>query len=323
MSGDKIKVLYIAGLERSGSTLLGAILGQVEGFFNAGELANIWTNLTRGFLCGCGALLRECALWRDILDEAFGGSVDYVAMRRYRAEVIRMHHFLSLSLSSRGFPTVPRLRWYRENVGRLYAAIRSRTGCRVIVDSSKTAPYLHVLMGIPALDLYVAHLVRDARGVVFSWRRRKRAVDRTGEHYFHRRGVMYASCQWAFRNAVLEALARRLPGRCLRLRYEDVVAEPRQAVGRILDLVGESGAGLSFLRQGEIERNVDHTAGGNPIRLQRGLVALRPDVEWQSAMRRLDRATVMLSAWPMLWRYGYLGRDGRSAREPASEMAGG
>jgi hypothetical protein len=34
MANDKIKVLYIAGWGRSGSTILGNILGQVAGFFD-------------------------------------------------------------------------------------------------------------------------------------------------------------------------------------------------------------------------------------------------------------------------------------------------
>ena len=33
-----VKVLYVAGLGRSGSTILANTLGQVEGFFSGGEL---------------------------------------------------------------------------------------------------------------------------------------------------------------------------------------------------------------------------------------------------------------------------------------------
>ena len=42
MATDKIKVLYIAGNGRSGSTLLGVLLGQIPGFFNVGEVRRVW-----------------------------------------------------------------------------------------------------------------------------------------------------------------------------------------------------------------------------------------------------------------------------------------
>ena len=38
MSGERVKVLYIAGSGRSGSTILDRILGQLDGFFSVGEL---------------------------------------------------------------------------------------------------------------------------------------------------------------------------------------------------------------------------------------------------------------------------------------------
>ena len=37
-----VRVLYIAGSGRSGSTILDRTLGQVDGFFSAGELCNLW-----------------------------------------------------------------------------------------------------------------------------------------------------------------------------------------------------------------------------------------------------------------------------------------
>ena len=39
---DKIKVLYIAGPSRSGSTFLSSILGEIQGIFNAGEVIDVW-----------------------------------------------------------------------------------------------------------------------------------------------------------------------------------------------------------------------------------------------------------------------------------------
>ncbi|MGC2329908.1 MAG: hypothetical protein WA581_00505 [Candidatus Acidiferrales bacterium] len=38
----KIKILYIASFSRSGTTILGNVLGEVNGFFHDGELWQPW-----------------------------------------------------------------------------------------------------------------------------------------------------------------------------------------------------------------------------------------------------------------------------------------
>jgi hypothetical protein len=63
-----IRILYIAGAGRSGSTLLANILGQVEGFFTAGELISIWERgLIQDRFCGCGVPFHDCEVWTGIL----------------------------------------------------------------------------------------------------------------------------------------------------------------------------------------------------------------------------------------------------------------
>ncbi|HDO25996.1 MAG TPA: sulfotransferase, partial [Nitrospirae bacterium] len=73
MNENRIKVLYIAGMSRSGSTILGNILGEIDGFFNAGELIDIWDRgLASDGKCGCGMKISKCEVWRTVLDKAFG-----------------------------------------------------------------------------------------------------------------------------------------------------------------------------------------------------------------------------------------------------------
>ncbi|MGH2812195.1 MAG: hypothetical protein ACRDI1_05730, partial [Actinomycetota bacterium] len=69
-----VRVLYIGGAGRSGSTLLDLMLGQLPGFFAAGELKYVWDRgLLRNELCGCGSSFRECPFWTAVGTEAFGG----------------------------------------------------------------------------------------------------------------------------------------------------------------------------------------------------------------------------------------------------------
>lgn len=77
---EKIKVLFIGGYGRSGSTLLDRMLGQMEGFFSAGELRYIWDrSFAENQLCGCGKPFKKCAFWSTVIDEtSFDGQKAYI-----------------------------------------------------------------------------------------------------------------------------------------------------------------------------------------------------------------------------------------------------
>ncbi len=69
-----MKVLYIVGVGRSGSTLLERMLGAVPGSVNAGELNAIFSRVaTQDQRCGCGEPFSACPFWQAVGDRAFGG----------------------------------------------------------------------------------------------------------------------------------------------------------------------------------------------------------------------------------------------------------
>ena len=68
-----IKVVYIAAHNRSGSTLLDRMLGQLDGYVSVGELRQIWVRgLAGNQACGCGLPFHECAFWVEVLRDAYG-----------------------------------------------------------------------------------------------------------------------------------------------------------------------------------------------------------------------------------------------------------
>ena len=80
-----VKVLFLAGWQRNGSTLLQRMLGQIEGVFPAGELWYVWEQgLLENRLCGCGSRFRDCPFWVEVFERAFGGmsSIDGKKMMR-------------------------------------------------------------------------------------------------------------------------------------------------------------------------------------------------------------------------------------------------
>jgi hypothetical protein len=105
---------------------------------------------------------------------------------------------------------------------------------------------------------------------------------------------------------VIEALVRRrLPGRYLRLRYEDFVEAPVDAVRSICALVGEPEASAPFVDEHTIRLLANHTVAGNPGRFSSGQMEIRRDDEWRSHLGKRSKALATLPAAPLMPRYGY------------------
>lgn len=309
MHSGRTKVLYIAGVGRSGSTLLNNLLGGVEGFFSAGEFCYIWNRgLVKNRLCSCGAPFAECKVWSEVVEEAFGGAsgVDAREMDRVQKGSTRLRQ-LPLTLTPGGRRRLED-RWggtFRRNLARIYRAMQDVTGNEVIVDGSKLPLYGHVLGTMPEIDLYVLHLVRDPRAVAHSWTRKKAKPLVGGVGEMPRRSPVGSALEWDVGNAATRSLLGRSPERYLLLRYEDFMESPRSATRRVLEFVGEGEAPLPFVSEHGARLGTNHNIGGNPTRFRTGTVELRPDREWAWKMKARDRALVSALTLPFLSGYGY------------------
>jgi hypothetical protein len=301
-----MKVLYVAGFGRSGSTILGNILGQLDGFFHAGEVFALWYRLPDDDpVCGCGAPIKECSVWRSIFRETFGNLADPQAKTMLRSHAGRNRSiYLPLML----FPGGRKILgfWTKEHarhLQKLYWAIRERARAKVIIDSSKLPSYGCVLDMMSSIDLYVVHLIRDARAVTYSWLRDKLRED-TGEP-MARYSAVGSSLRWNVQNLAAELLWRRHPDRYLMLRYEDFVRSPNRALRRILDLIGERSAAMPLVNDHIVHLDATHTIDGNPSRVRTGDVAVGLDNEWASHMEARQKILTTSLTWPLLKHYGY------------------
>ena len=305
MSNNKIKLLFIAGFLRSGSTIFGNILGQIDGFFHAGEFRNIWDyGLIENRLCGCGVPFRECIVWEAILNEAFGGmdEIDPHEMLRLRESGTRMRH-IPLMLMPWGKNLLRScMKNYMYSLEQLYRAIQSSTGCKVIIDSTKYPAYGYLLGMIPGIDLYIVHICRDSRAVAYSKLRKKFRED-LGD-FMEQNNVVASSSYWTIYNIATEIFWRHFPERYLMLRYEDFIDRPQESVRRTLNLVQEKAPHLPFVGKHSVELRPNHTVWGNPNRMHTGIVKLRLDNEWRVRMKQSNKTIVTALTWPLLLRYG-------------------
>ena len=316
-----IDVVAIAGTGQNGATLFCRMLGELPGHIAVGEIGRLWDKgLVENVECACGNPFHECPFWLEVGQRAFGGwdALD-------TTEVLRLYEGLTLKRSRLQHPFAlpfilfPRL-WgrygrdlhaYESLMARLYRAILDVSGASVIVDSMKIPAHVYMVSRNPAFRTKVLHLVRDSRGVAYS---NTKQVERQGSQedrpYRVQRHPRKTSVKWTWFNLSYPVL-RWFGTPIMRVRYETMVREPQQVLEQaaaFLDVpIGPDT--LSFLHDGEVDLPAGHIPAGNRMRLLSGTITLRVDDAWKRELEPRSRRLVTAITWPLLRRYGYLGRD--------------
>ncbi len=305
MGDNRLKIIFIAGAGRSGSTLLARMLGRFDDTISVGEIRWIWRkSLVDGQQCGCGEPFNRCAFWSRVIDRAFD------------REATNFEHVAALSDTVDRFYRIPQILFagkrsgfgrlrdtYTRHLLKLYRAIREVSGARIIVDGSKDASMAFLLCRLPEIDLRVVHLVRDSRAVAYSWRRVKKRSPQD-EDYMGRYDPVRSAISWSYRNLGSDLI--RLTGKpYIRVRYEDFVADPVSSLMAMSAVFGETLDGTKIIQGHKIDLEGDHAVGGNPMRFRQGTIELKPDYEWKESMSSGDRRVVTALTLPLLWWYGY------------------
>lgn len=319
---EPLKVLFIAGAGRSGSTIVDNVLGQVPGWFSAGEVQYVWDRGARdNRLCGCGEPFHDCPTWKRVWAEAFGAtSVDVEALVALRERLTPRR--VAFARATR--QPSQALTDYVDHLGRLLRAIAATTSNSVVVDSSKSPGHLHALTQVEDIDLYVLHLIRDPRAVAFSWLKKK-VYDPSGEPLLMTRHTPRRSAMlWLSWNVAIELMASRRSLPYKQWQYEDYVTSPLAMTVDVVQWLGGSNLAvesLPFVEENVVRLSTGHALAGNPVRFTTGDVALQLDDEWARSLRRKDRLLIDVLTWPFLLRYGYrlpVGDSRRSIRSLAS-----
>lgn len=312
----RLQVLYVGGMPRSGSTLTDLLLHQLPGHVGVGELFYLWRNgLEHDGLCGCGERFSACPFWTAVGDAAYGGW-SQVDARHVQALQDRVDRTASIpQLLARRVPTGIRGRRFTADLAEytgllrsLYAAIVEVSGAEVVVDSSKRPSLAYVLRTMPDVDLRVAQVVRDPRGVAFSFAKHVELPDGAAlREEMPRSTTRKVGRRWLSVNLLVGALGRfGVP--LVRIRYEDLVRDPSAELRRVLALSGPGADrpdGFDFVTAEGVRTPRTHVVAGGRIRLLSGPMELRLDDAWTRQMPRPARRLVEVMTLPLRRAYGY------------------
>ena len=243
-----MKVIYIAGLARSGTTFLELLLGGHSEIVGIGETAQILKHFealkAEGSLsdqqCSCGQSINDCAFWSAILKESSGD------------ERITIHDKIC------------------ERFQRMFPG-------KVLLDSSKGRNYLKELYLEQSrreihdqLDLNVVYIMRDYRGWVKSILKHK---GKKG----HALNYLLESYRWLWANIRARYFLKSLNLKVHFISYEELVFGADDLLKRLchfLKLEHEP----SMIK---LDRWTAHSAWGNSMRLdKRKSKAIHYDASW-------------------------------------------
>jgi Sulfotransferase domain len=313
----RTRVLYIGGEGRSGSTILERLITDNPGVCGIGEVKWLFgMGVGNRELCGCGRLVVDCPLWKEIGVRLAGGwetpaGSDLVAFFR---DVNHVRN-LPIILSGRG-GMVTRA---RRVLGEMYPAIAELTGADVVVDSSKHPSWAFLLAGLENIDLRIVHLVRHPSAVVYSWSApvaRPHAASSASWRFMPAHRSWEVAIRWDIFNALFHRLEQRgVP--TLRIRYEDYVEDLKGVVEECLRFAG--------IDRGPVPgRTIDeHGIAGNPSRFAPAGTTINRDDRWVEGLGENRHAMVSAITWPIRMRYGYRADRQRFFGPPGPSITGG
>lgn len=305
---ERLCVVYIAGVGRSGSTVLDSALGNHPYIQSVGELSRLANDAwIQNLYCSCGKRSHECPFWMAVYEawRAAKGKVSVQEFVETQNNVEQFRHY---------WPGFVRENWkktqsfqtYAEQTLHVLKAIQQISGCSTIVDSSKGVARAYALSLIPEIDLRVIHLVRDSRGVVWSHKKKFMKDMQNGlPRNIEAQPVWRTALYWCRMNLEADWLRRQLGSeRSLFVRYEDFMTQTLSVLQKIGDFIGTDLTDVQRVINEGGKLYFDHTIAGNRVRMK-GTLELKFDQEWKQHLSPRDRrVTELLSGWLMA-RYGY------------------
>jgi len=244
-----MSLIFIAGLEHSGSTLLDLILGGHPQIVGLGELYQLLRpgspHLSRSgdIFCSCGATMDTCPFWGPTL------------------EVLRAHQEHSLP----------------ERYRLVIDAARAHFGTdHLFVDASKNLTALEAVQALPDLQPRLLFLLRDVRGWTVSMQDERRRQHlfaladlwrtnplRTLPHLLTRTALWHFG-RWYQGNRRLHASLEASPLSWMQLGYEELCLYPEYMTGLLTTFLEiEPHAGML-----DIASSHSHSVLGNRMRTQ-------------------------------------------------------
>lgn len=273
-----MKVIFILGSGHCGSTLLDLILDSHSKIVGLGQCEKIGVKKT----CACGKDFSECNFWSDIIKNNhvfFNSKINGIYRSKINFIFNKERYFIKNKKKA------IKKNDYIEMTEFLYELALNKSNSSVIVDSSKNPDRVLALLRSKKIEPVVVHIVRDGRGVLWSYLKKKK------------KALPYL-WKWVVSNLKVEALRRRTRIPYVFVGYSQFSKDPEKEIKKILNQVD-----LVFEKEMINFRQFSHhQAAGNKLRFG-GDEKIKEDLEWQRKLPKKYNILFLLFFGWLNWYY--------------------
>lgn len=258
----KIKLIYIGGIGRNGSTLLGRILGEHNNVINIGEALNFMMNsqlrnrhINREL--SSGNKIESSIMWSEVFDKCgFSFISDDIDILLFEGNSKKLETLIENK--------DPRIIQVTEKVNRFLQVVKEVNQCSIIVDTSKNANIPLIVNACQDVDIYIVHLVRDIVDAVASRSKAKA--------YLNKVNFVRMTFRWIIKNNATANLGRKMH---LKTTYfDDLCKSPYNFIASIFDFTGAKIKPKEELKSNNITFNIQDMIAGNPDKYDTGTVKI-------------------------------------------------
>ena len=280
----KIKVIYIVGLGRSGSTLLERIIGGADNVWPLGEIRSLKEYVEKDLVEESGEKMSNSTFWSPVVKRI--KSLDLEMFDKYNRFNLKR-----LIKTLRG----------KENVKdeeKILKLILNRAkeleGEEVdyLLDASKLISRFLLLRNQKNIDLYVIHLVRDGRGVINSF-------EKNGISWFRTLGI------WIKNNLFISLFIKNIVDeeKIIHLSYDRFTKNPEKYLDIINRKFGTNIDLNNYLKK--VREKKTYSISGNSMRSKQ-LNEIKRDQQWKKIMPLWKKFLLTILVYPFnkIWVYG-------------------
>ncbi len=294
---ERIKVIYLMGMARSGGTIVGKILGQLENATFVGELRHL---IKRGYKenseCSCGSKFNQCNYWNKIFKDTLlnNNQIDisnYIKIQESFDRTTMILKSFMIFFKEKVFNIKNNnYEIYKDLNNKLYSNISKSFNAKIIVESSRYPSRALMLSRCKNLEVYIIHLVRDPRGVINS--QLKKQQERIG-----RRSLIALRNIFNWNITLLIGLLIQLikNKKASFLSYENFITAPKESLNKILNEAKINSKTLPEISDANsVYIKPVHVFSGNENRFLSGETKIRQDVKWKMELHWFTKFVVSL-----------------------------
>ncbi|MFK7946482.1 MAG: sulfotransferase [Saprospiraceae bacterium] len=293
---NKKKIIYILGVERSGSTLLNIILGNDDHIASFGELQYFPEAVLKNHMAYQDVNIKESIFWSNIINEfevKFGTDIflEYQNLRikyeRWRSIPMLLLHKLLKKKT---------LFSYWEYNDFLIDQLQKRTNKEYVCDSSKNYPRYLALLLSNQYKFYPILIIRSVYGYV--WSKKKHSINNGNSD--KKQNLFKSIIFWNSDNLLFLIIRLFNIKKIPIVKYEDFATTPENTLNRLEQVFNLN---LKSVKKHIKEKNIftiKNTIAGNYSLRLKNKISIKLDNSWKVNLTLKEIITISILSFFLL-----------------------